>query len=120
MKNLFNLIELQTTDAAKAKAFYQGLFAWKMNDFAVGPGTYTYVDAGDRTRGGIMQSPVAGQPSHWFPYILVEDVAKAAVLARELGGTIVKDRTEIPGAGWLVLATDPTGALFGMWQELQK
>ena len=31
MKNLFNLIELQTTDVAKAKTFYQELFDWKMN-----------------------------------------------------------------------------------------
>jgi predicted enzyme related to lactoylglutathione lyase len=120
MKNLFNLIELQTTDATKAKTFYQGLFEWKMNDVAFGPINYTYVDTGDRTQGGIMKNPVAGQPSHWFPYVLVDDVAKAAARAKELGGTIVRERTEIPGQGWLAVVTDPTGALFGIWQQKEK
>jgi predicted enzyme related to lactoylglutathione lyase len=117
MKNLFNLIELQTTDAGKAKSFYEALFDWRMKDVPFGPMTYTYVDTGDRTQAGIMKNPVAGQPSHWFPYVLVEDVAQAAARAKALGGTILKERTEIPGQGWLVIVSDPTGAVFGMWQQ---
>ena len=120
MKNLFNLVELQTTDVAKAKKFYQALFDWKTKDVAFGPISYTYVDTGDRTQGGMMKNPVTSQPSHWFPYVLVEDVALAADQAKALGGTILRERTEIAGQGWLVIVSDPTGAVFGMWQEAPK
>ena len=55
-------------------------------------------------------------PDSWLPYILVEDAAASTKKAKELGATICKDVTEMPGFGWFSVISDPTGALFGLWQ----
>ena len=47
----------------------------------------------------------------------VDDVSAYRDLAAKAGGTITMERTAVPGVGWLVMATDPTGVLFGMMQS---
>lgn len=67
MGNPFVHVELQTQDTANAKAFYAGLFDWKLQDL---PGMdYVMVGVGEGTGGGIMKHPTAGAPSQWLPYV---------------------------------------------------
>jgi predicted enzyme related to lactoylglutathione lyase len=118
MANPFVHVELNTTDAAKAKAFYGSLFDWKLEDVQMGPGgTYTMIQVGEGTGGGLMQHPMPGAPSTWLAYVLVDDVAAATKKARALGATVAKDVTEIPGAGWFSIIVDPTGAALGLWKS---
>ena len=118
MPNPFVHVELNTTDVAKAKAFYGKLFDWKMEDVPKGPGgTYTMINVGEGTGGGLMKHPMPGAPSSWLAYVLVDDVRAATDKARALGATIVKDVTEVPGAGWFSLNADPTGAALGLWKS---
>jgi uncharacterized protein len=116
MANPFVHVELNTTDVPKAKDFYSNLFGWKLEDVALPNGTYTMIDVGEGTAGGIMQHPVPGAPSTWLAYVLVDDIAAATEKARSLGATVVKDVTEIMGAGWLSIIVDPTGATLGLWK----
>jgi predicted enzyme related to lactoylglutathione lyase len=51
-----------------------------------------------------------------MPYMLVDDIAASTEKARSLGGTVMKDVTEVPGMGWLSIITDPAGAIFGLWK----
>jgi predicted enzyme related to lactoylglutathione lyase len=37
--------------------------------------------------------------------------------AKSLGANIMKDVTEVPGAGSFSIITDPTGAMLGLWQQ---
>ena len=68
-----------------------------------------------------MKNPVPNSPSHWLPYVLVDDIAASTQKARSLGATIVKDVTEVPDMGWLSVILDPTGAALGLWQaKMQK
>jgi len=114
MANPFVHIELATTDVAKSKAFYSGLFDWKLEDL---PGMdYTFINVGEGTGGGIMKTVQTNSPSYWMSYVLVEDVAVATEKARSLGATICKEVTEIPGMGWLSVFTDTTGATLALWQ----
>lgn len=122
MANPFVHIELNTSDVGKAKAFYGGLFEWKLEDMDMGPGgTYVMIGVGDGgTGGGIMQHPMPGAPSVWIPYADVDDVAAATERARSLGGTVIRDVTEIPGMGSFSIIQDPTGAVFGLWTSARK
>jgi predicted enzyme related to lactoylglutathione lyase len=114
MANPFVHVELATTDVAKAKAFYSGLFDWKLEDL---PGMdYTFINVGEGTGGGIMKTVQPDSPSYWMSYVLVDDVAVATEKARTLGATICKEVTEIPGMGWFSVFTDPTGATLALWQ----
>jgi hypothetical protein len=118
MANPFVHVELNTTDAAKAKAFYGSLFDWKLEDVPMGPGgSYTMINVGEGTGGGLMQHPVTGAPSTWLAYVLVDDIAAATKKAQSLGATVAKDVTEIPGAGWFSIIVDPTGAALGLWKS---
>ena len=52
MANAFVHVELSTTDAAKAKAFYSKVFSWKLEDMPIGPGmTYTMIRPGKGPEG---------------------------------------------------------------------
>ena len=80
MANPFVHVELNTTDVGKAKAFYGKLFDWKLEDVPMGPMTYTMIGVGEGTGGGIVQHPVAGAPSAWLAYVIVDDVAAATAM----------------------------------------
>jgi predicted enzyme related to lactoylglutathione lyase len=117
MANPFVHVELNTTDINKAKNFYGKLFDWKLEDVPMGPaGSYTMIKVGEGTGGGMMSHPVPGAPSMWLSYVLVGDIAAATQKAKSLGATVMKDVTEVPGAGWLSIIQDPTGAVLGLWK----
>jgi predicted enzyme related to lactoylglutathione lyase len=117
MGNPFVHVELNTTDLAKAKAFYGKLFDWKLEDAPMAGGsTYTLIDVGGGTGGGMMKHPMPGAPSTWLAYVLVDDLAAATQKARSLGATIAKDVTEVPGVGWFSIIVDPTGAALALWK----
>ena len=120
MANSFVHVELNTTDVAKAKAFYTQLFAWKMEDVPMENGTYTMIQVGDGTGGGLMKHPMPGAPSLWLPYVLVDDIDAATKKARDLGATMIKEVTEVMGMGWLSIFSDPTGATLGLWKPKAK
>jgi predicted enzyme related to lactoylglutathione lyase len=118
MANPFVHIELHTGDLAKAKAFYSGLFDWKLQDLPMpgGGSTYTMINVGSGTGGGMMSNPAPGVPAHWLAYIGVDDVAAMTEKARSLGATIVQDAVEVGDYGWMSILTDPTGATFALWK----
>ena len=117
MANPFVHVELNTTDVDKAKTFYGQLFDWKLEDMQMGPsGTYTTINVGDGTGGGLLKNPMPGVPSFWLAYVLVEDIGAATKKAASLGAKIVKDSIEVPDMGWLSIIEDPTGAALGLWQ----
>jgi predicted enzyme related to lactoylglutathione lyase len=64
----------------------------------------------------MMQQMMPGAPSSWLAYVLVDDVAAATAKAKSLGAKVMKDVTEVPGAGWLSIIADPTGAFLGLWK----
>jgi predicted enzyme related to lactoylglutathione lyase len=114
MPNPFTHTELNTTDVPKAKKFYGALFDWKLEEL---PGMdYTMIATGKGHGGGIMKHPVPGATSAWLSYIEVDDIVAATKKAAELGGTVMKDVTEVMDSGRLSIIIDPTGAAFGLWQ----
>ena len=64
----------------------------------------------------MMKQLVPGAPSAWLAYVQVEDIAAATQKAKSLGATVMKDVTEVMGAGWLSIIVDPTGAALGLWK----
>ena len=118
MPNPFVHIELQTKDLDKAKKFYQSLFDWKLEDMPMGDGmSYTVINVGEGTGGGMMTNPAPGTPSHWLAYIDVADIDATTQKAKSLGATVVQPKTEVPGMGWFSVIIDPTGAAVAFWQS---
>ena len=121
MANPFVHVELATTDIDKAKAFYQSLFSWQLQDMDMGGGmSYTMINVGEGTGGGMMKHPVPGAPSAWLAYALVDDVRVATAKAQSLGAKVMRDVTEVPNTGSFSIIIDPTGAALGLWQPKAK
>jgi predicted enzyme related to lactoylglutathione lyase len=120
MGNPFVHVELNTTDVGKAKAFYGKLFDWKLEDMPMEGGTYTMIQVGQGTGGGMMKHPMPGAPSAWLAYVAVDDIAASTEKAKALGAQIIKGTTEIKGAGWFSILADPTGAVFALWKPTAK
>jgi predicted enzyme related to lactoylglutathione lyase len=118
MPHPFVHVELQTRDLPRAKDFYTRLFGWKLQDVPMpgGEGSYTMIDVGGGTGGGMVTSPDPKAPPQWVAYVGVEDVRAMTAKARELGATICMDVVEVGEYGWMSVFTDPTGATLALWQ----
>ena len=117
MGNPFMWVELHTQDPEAARRFYTSLFSWQLKDVPMGPGaTYTMIDVGGGTGGGMLKHPVPGAPAQWLAYVRVDDVAAATRKAQDLGARVLRPRSEVPGFGWLSVIADPTGGALGLWE----
>jgi predicted enzyme related to lactoylglutathione lyase len=120
MANPFVHVELNTTDVAKAKSFYGKLFGWTLEDVEMNGGTYTMINVGEGTGGGIIKHPVPGAPSAWLAYVQVDDIGAATQKAKSLGAKVMKDVTEVMGVGSFSVIVDPTGAALALWKPKSK
>jgi len=117
MANPFVHVELHTGDLTRAKEFYGKLFDWKLEDAQMPGGhSYTLIQVGNGTGGGMMTSPTPGVPPHWLAYVGVDDVRASTQKARQLGAKVVQDVMEVGEYGTMSVITDPTGATLAMWQ----
>ena len=117
MANPFVHVELHTNDLARAKEFYSKLFTWKLQDMPMpGGGSYTMIDVGGGTGGGMMVNQAPGTPPHWMSYVGVDDINAATRKAKDLGAKVVVDVTEVGQYGTMSVITDPTGATLALWQ----
>jgi predicted enzyme related to lactoylglutathione lyase len=90
MANPFAHVELNTTDLSRAKNFYGSLFDWKLEDFPMEDGTYTFLNVGEGTGGGMLKNAIPGELSMWLAYVLVDDIQDRMQKAKSLGATIIK------------------------------
>ena len=118
MANPFVHVELHTGDLKRAKEFYGKLFDWKLEDIPMpgGSGSYTLIQVGSGTGGGMTAHQAPGAPPHWLTYVGVDDVRASTRKARELGAKVVQDVMDVGDIGTMSVITDPTGATLAMWQ----
>jgi len=118
MSNPFVHVELHTNDLPRAREFYSKLFDWKLQDMPMpgGGGSYTMIEVGTGTGGGMTTSPVAGVPPHWMAYVGVDDIHASTKKAKDLGAKVVQDVMEVGQYGSMSVIVDPTGAALALWQ----
>jgi predicted enzyme related to lactoylglutathione lyase len=109
--------ELNTSDAAAAVGFYNGLFGWghktDPKGFAEG---YTEWKMVECSIGGLMQiRPEWGQvPPHWMPYFQVADCDATVAQAQKLGAQAIVAPMDVPNVGRFAVLRDPQGAHFSI------
>jgi predicted enzyme related to lactoylglutathione lyase len=118
---LFNWVDLSSTDIEGAKAFYTGLFGWEAVDQPTDMGgTYTnFMLHGRRVAGGGQMQPemqAQGMPSVWTSYVKHDDADAVAARVKEAGGVLLMEPMDVMDQGRMLMAQDPTGAVFGVWQ----
>lgn len=112
--------ELATPDAAKAKAFYAGLFGWTPVDVPSSGGTYTLLQlrgldvAACRT---LSKDELAqGIPSYFMTYVSTASADSSAEKVKELGGKVLFGPFDVEGIGRMAVVQDPGGVVFALWE----
>lgn len=111
-----NWNELSTTDPAAALAFYKARFGWEKGDaMPMGEmGDYQFITHRGQTIGAVMRRMAEGPPAAWNFYFGVEDIDAAAKAVSGNGGAIHYGPAEVPGGVFIIVASDPQGAHFGL------
>ncbi|MBX3096590.1 MAG: VOC family protein [Fimbriimonadaceae bacterium] len=107
-------VEYFVTNLDRSQAFYEGVFGWTFREFM--GGTMRVFGVGDTHIGGLMlreSVTPSDTPSLWFKVESLDDSCAKSV---QLGGSIVGERSEVPGVGWSIQVKDPDGNLVGLVQ----
>jgi predicted enzyme related to lactoylglutathione lyase len=110
--------ELATSDADAAKQFYGDMFGWTTMDYPMPAGVYTMFRSGGNDVGAVYQAP-EDVPTNWAVYFSVADIEASAAQIGALGGTIVMGPMQVGESGIMLVAQDPQGAYFSLWQAKQ-
>ncbi|MFB7666567.1 VOC family protein [Kitasatospora sp. NPDC056138] len=115
-------VDLMAPDQQAALDVYRDLFGWQGE---VGPaefGGYAMCTLNGKPVAGVMAAMAPeGQPTPptvWTTYIATADAdaTQAAVTAN--GGTVLMPVTDVGTVGRMLVAADPGGAVFGVWQPV--
>lgn len=116
-------VDLMVPDQQAALDFYRDLFGWQGE---VGPeefGGYSVCTLNGKPVAGIMKAMAMGDqpapPPNWTSYFSSADAnaTQAAITAN--GGTVIAPAMDVSRLGRMLVATDPQGAVFGVWQPLE-
>lgn len=108
--------ELVTPDSNAAHAFYAKAIGWKSQPWQEDPSYVMF--AAPR---GPIGATVAGNGSapHWLPYIGTADIDETVALAKQNGGSVVKDVDTLSSGSRYAVLQDPYGARFGVYESAE-
>ena len=117
MRHAFVHFDLNTSDFAGVRRFYETLFDWGFVDVDMGGNApYAQIRPPSGPGGGLQPTPSRGTRSQWVPYVAVEDLRATLARVREAGGAVIVDYTEVPGFGAQAIVQDPGGTQLGLWE----
>jgi hypothetical protein len=109
-------VDVSTPDIEATREFYGALFGWTFHpDPRPEAGGYAVFALGGR-RAAAAAPTSAGQPVGWTTYVASDDVEATAARVAAAGGAVIAGPLDVLDAGRALVARDPTGAVFGVWQ----
>lgn len=115
--------EIQADDVERAKKFYESVLGWKVEQIMTaeqGGMDYwgiTTGESGPGINGGLYQRPKDDDKFYLYDCtVQIADIDQAMEAVKANGGTITKEKMEIPGVGWFAGAKDTEGNRFGLMQ----
>ena len=116
----FCWVDLAATDAQDARRFYADAFDWTFEQQHANGGAFTRCRAAGQDIASMYQLGRAecerGVPSHWTPYLRVEQADAAVRRVAAHGGRLVVAPFDVDGVARIALVQDAVGALVGLWQ----
>lgn len=107
--------DLTVPDVDAAKRFYTSVLGWSYRPTDIEFGGYAIAEVDGAAVAGLGPLP-AGAPCGWTLYLSGDDADRIAATIPEHGGRLLVPPYDVGRLGRRVLARDPTGALFGVWQ----
>jgi predicted enzyme related to lactoylglutathione lyase len=110
-------IDLGIPDLNRAMEFYGPVFGW---EFQVGPpetGGYTMCLLDGKPVAALMGNQDTDSADYWWNvYFATDDCDGTAKRIADAGGSIVVEPMDVMDQGRMLIAKDPVGAQFGLWQ----
>lgn len=115
--------ELPADDEDRAREFYKAIFGWTfqvMPEMEYSLALTTPLDDHGRPavpgsiNGGLFRRGDLTAP---VVTVDVEDIDAALRQIAARGGSVVRDKMEVPGSGWNAYFKDPEGNVVGLWQN---
>jgi len=103
-------------DVAASARFYNQLFGWQSEDLGEEAGHYTMFRYNGKVVAATTPPMQPGTPSVWSTYIATSDAAETARKVDQAGGQTLVAPFAVMDAGTMAVFTDPTGAVFCVWQ----
>ncbi|MDT0548780.1 VOC family protein [Streptomyces lonegramiae] len=113
-------IDVVAPDQAAALGFYAGVLGWEGSPGPPETGGYALCTLKGRPVAGIMSAESMGDqpapPPAWTTYFASADADATLQAITRNGGTVFTPAVEVMNLGRMVVAADPTGAVFGVWE----
>ena len=110
--------DLGTSDVDQTREFYVAVMGW-----AVSPGNPDFGGYATAEHNGALVAGLGPQmgdaPVAWLLYFATSDADATQGAIVENGGTVIVPAHQVGDLGRLVIASDPTGAVFGLWEAEQ-
>jgi uncharacterized protein len=110
-------VDYGASDLDAAKAFYSDLLGWEYTGGEPEFGGYLNATRNGQPAAGLGPQQDPNDPPRWTTYFATDDAAAAAGRIRDAGGTVLVEPMEVGPMGTMVVALDPQGNPFGLWQS---
>jgi len=121
--------EIPAANVGKLKAFYEGLFGWKILKAPMGGMEYWLIHTVPTdekgmplkpgVNGGMFQKQAQQEGLKPVNYITTENIDESLEKVGKLGGKILMGKQQVPTVGWVALVVDPEGNQVGLLQPEQ-
>lgn len=110
--------DITVPDMERASRFYEEAFGWKIQKWD-GPMEYWLVVTGDDSEPGINGGLSKGEPNlkNGELTLDVKSVDEMVGRVTDAGGLVTREKSAIPGVGWLVAVQDTEGNVFGLMED---
>jgi predicted enzyme related to lactoylglutathione lyase len=109
-------IDYGAADLEATTAFYSAFLGWTYTGGDAEYGGYLNAMVGDRLAAGLAPQQDPNDPPRWTTYFATDDAAATTARIKDAGGTVIVGPMEVGPMGTMVIALDPQGNPFGLWQ----
>jgi len=109
--------DLTVPDIEAAKSFYGPVLGWEFSGGSEEFGGYVNCSSNGALVAGLSPMFQAGAPAAWTTYFASTDAAGTTERIETAGGTVFMPPMQVMDMGTMVVAADPGGATFGVWQS---
>ena len=111
-------IEIPTKDSKASAGFFEKLFGWHIEH--VEEMNYTMWDPHEGPGGGFSALDENIQPGDVIIYVNSDNIEADLKKVVELGGTVLREKEEIPNTGWFGIFKDPTGNTIALYTSMNS
>ncbi|MGW0365064.1 VOC family protein [Streptomyces sp. NPDC002990] len=113
-------VDAMFTDVEGAKTFYGDVLGWTFGEASTEYGNYTqaYSD-GKAVAAVVPPMPGGDSQSQWCLYFASPDVDATAEKIKSAGGEVLMEPMKVGDFGSMLIAKEPSGSVFGVWQPGQ-